>query len=186
MSTTSGSRIAWNRKLLNEPEIINGYQSGLSSYKLAKEYNVHYSTILEVLKRNNIPRKGFSDYRKYAIDENYFENINSHEKAYILGFIIADGCILKTRWQNVLKISLSNKDYNHLVNIRDLLAPNIPIIVHPAPRPFNPDYIEARLSLSSHKIAQDLGKYGVIPRKSKIMQWDDIKITEELLGSCLL
>ncbi|HLX53573.1 MAG TPA: hypothetical protein VKR58_06515, partial [Aquella sp.] len=186
MATTARQRIAWNRKILNEPQIISGYQTGLSSYKLAKEFNVHYSTILEVLKRNGIQRKGFSDYRKYAINENYFENIDSYEKAYILGFVIADGCISYRKWQNVLKISISNKDYDHLVKIRDLMAPNTPIIVRPAPRPFNPSYIEARLSISSYKLADHLKYYGVIPRKSDCIQWSNIRIPNEFMGSCLL
>ena len=31
-------------------------------------------------------------YKIYQMNENYFSKINSHEKAYILGFIYADGC----------------------------------------------------------------------------------------------
>lgn len=30
-------------------------------------------------------------YKKYELNENYFNVIDSHEKAYILGFIYADG-----------------------------------------------------------------------------------------------
>lgn len=29
----------------------------------------------------------------YQMNENYFSEINSHEKAYILGFIYADGSV---------------------------------------------------------------------------------------------
>lgn len=29
---------------------------------------------------------------KYTINENYFKEIDSPEKAYILGFLYADGC----------------------------------------------------------------------------------------------
>lgn len=31
--------------------------------------------------------------RKYNYNENYFEKINSPEKAYCLGFWYADGCV---------------------------------------------------------------------------------------------
>lgn len=30
-------------------------------------------------------------YKKYYFNENYFESINTYEKAYVLGFIYADG-----------------------------------------------------------------------------------------------
>lgn len=30
--------------------------------------------------------------KKYTVNENYFENLNSPEKAYVLGFLYADGC----------------------------------------------------------------------------------------------
>lgn len=41
-------------------------------------------------------------------NENYFEKIDTEDKAYFLGFIMADGCILKNR--NTLKIIIHKKD----------------------------------------------------------------------------
>lgn len=175
-----------NRKILDEASIITGYQSGLSSYKLGINFHVNPSTIIEVLKRNGIERKRYTDYRKYVIDENYFENIDSPEKAYILGFIIADGGISHRKWSHVLYIRLSNKDYEHLVKIRDLVAPNNPILVKSNPRPFNPNFLEAGIFIPSYKMSSDLQKYGVIPKKSLIIEWNNIRIPETLSGPCLL
>lgn len=30
--------------------------------------------------------------KKYTVNENYFQSLDSPEKAYILGFLYADGC----------------------------------------------------------------------------------------------
>ena len=68
--------------------------------------------------------------RKYSLNEDYFENINSNNKAYILGFIYADGSI----YGNYLSIRVSAKDVEILNyikfelgyggNIRDYIIKN--------------------------------------------------------------
>ena len=54
--------------------------------------------------------------RKYTLNENYFEEIDSSNKSYILGFIYADGSINKQK--NSLTICLSEKDKDVLKNYR--------------------------------------------------------------------
>lgn len=44
--------------------------------------------------------------RTYLLNEKYFDIIDSEKKAYILGFIYADGSVCRT----TLNISLSEKD----------------------------------------------------------------------------
>ena len=55
--------------------------------------------------------------RTYTLDEKYFDKIDSQNKAYILGFIYADGSINK----GCLNITLSNKDVEILEFIKDEL-----------------------------------------------------------------
>lgn len=38
--------------------------------------------------------------RKYSVNEIFFEVINTEEKAYWLGFIFADGCVLDRKLPN--------------------------------------------------------------------------------------
>ena len=54
--------------------------------------------------------------RKYTLNENYFEEIDSSNKSYILGFIYADGSINKKN--NSLTICLSEKDKDVLKFIK--------------------------------------------------------------------
>lgn len=86
-------------------EIIDAYQKeNISCAQLAKRYNVSESTIDRIIKSNNIEvRRHWS----HTFDENYFDNIDTPNKAYLLGFIYADGCVEKN---NVVSIVVHKKD----------------------------------------------------------------------------
>lgn len=69
-------------------------------------------------KRTGKPKK-----RVYKVNEKFFKHIDTEEKAYIFGFICADGHIEKDR----LKITVSIKDKDILEKIRYNLQSNHPI-----------------------------------------------------------
>jgi len=52
-------------------------------------------------------------------NETYFDNIDSEEKAYWLGFIVADGNL--SRNETVMQINLSGKDISHLEKLGSIL-----------------------------------------------------------------
>jgi len=75
-----------------ENEIINSYISGESTITLGNKYGCSSFTISNLLNKFDIPRKTVSEcHRKYDINENYFDNIDTPEKAYWLGLLYADG-----------------------------------------------------------------------------------------------
>ena len=88
--------------------ICHKYVNGVSISSLANEFGVSVSNIQEKLKRNNI---NIRENRKYHFNQHYFDNIDSHNKAYLLGFIYADGCINKN---NCLSIAVHENDVNLL------------------------------------------------------------------------
>ena len=63
--------------------------------------------------------------RKYNVNDNFFDNIDTEEKAYVLGFLFADGCIYKKRSQVYIK--LNRKDKCILEKINTALCSNFPI-----------------------------------------------------------
>ena len=73
--------------------IIDLYQTGLSCQKIADQLNVSESFINKKLKELNITKRSNSIYRRRPWNENFFNKIDTEEKAYWLGFLYADGCV---------------------------------------------------------------------------------------------
>ena len=114
---------------------------------------------------------GGCNMRKHYFDENYFEKIDTEEKAYWLGFIAADGCVSKSSEYNSyrLTINLSYVDKNHLEKFKKCIGANdIAIEECINIKGFsNPNgTITVRLVLNSYKLCMDLAKYYIKPKKS--------------------
>jgi hypothetical protein len=62
-------------------------------------------------------------YRKYTLNENYFDSIDTPEQAYWLGFFTADGCVMGTPY-NTIRLSLKKSDKDHVQLFRDTLGSN--------------------------------------------------------------
>lgn len=77
-----------------------------------KKYGICYASIYNTIKKYNLPyNKTYG--RSIFFNEHFFHNIDTEEKAYWLGFIFADGSIIKTSKNmdkyNRLSICLSKK-----------------------------------------------------------------------------
>ena len=108
--------------------------------------------------------------RKSYINLNYFEEINTPEKAYWLGFLAADGYIVG----NELNIQLEKKDKEHLKKFSNAINGNLTIRDINSKNNFGTNYSHCRVSLRSNKIVSDLAKYGIVPRKSLILKAPNI------------
>lgn len=77
-----------------ELEIINLYNLKESSVKIAKLFNCKYYHVLKLLRNNNVHiRKPTEIKHKYSFNRNYFNKIDSPDKAYFLGLLYADGYV---------------------------------------------------------------------------------------------
>gem|GEM_PF-1143015 len=97
--------------------------------------------------------------RKYGLDEQYFENIDTPEKAYWFGFLFADGNVNKDR--NRIIVGLSQKDEYHLELLKQDLQSEQPLeyeILNGSPCVF--------LRMNSKKMAEDLVKHGIKTQKA--------------------
>lgn len=156
-----------------EKEIVKLYKEGSSSIILSKKFGVHFSTVLNIVKRNNIQIRKMRDAKKiYHYDENFFENIDTEEKAYWVGFILADGCLsIRNNYKKDLSIGL--KDKGHLQKFVSSINGNNKIRTYTWKR----RQYEA-ISIRCPKIIEDLLNLGMTPRKSLIAKVPPIR--EEL------
>jgi intein/homing endonuclease len=151
-------------------DIIKMYQSLTSLQKIAEQYNVHYSSVRNLLVKNNIPIKHVSS-SCYKINENFFETIDTEEKAYILGFIYADGCVHDTvSYTKYLTLSCAEQDCEHLLKIRNILCPNYTIHITDFNSRYNKNAQKThKISIGNNKLCDDLTQHGCVPRKSKVL-----------------
>lgn len=139
-------------------DIIKQYLDGKSTKDLAEEYHMSTVNVVNLIKFRNIPRR----YCHYFFDFNFFEKIDTEEKAYFLGFIYADGCIYK----NTLKISISSKDIDILEKFKTCINSNHPIRETFPSTNFGNKTSMISLELTHKKLCDDLKKFGVVPNKT--------------------
>jgi len=92
----------------------------------------------------------------YVVNFKFFEEWNP-SSAYVLGFFMADGCVEPK--YNRISCELSMKDYEHLVNIRNLIESRNPICVKKT-------RYSCSLSIHNRKMVNDVISKGMIPRKT--------------------
>jgi hypothetical protein len=144
--------------------ICNDYLSGLSYNLLSEKYNICTWSIGNVLKKNNIK----SRIRKHKCNEDYFEKIDSNEKAYWLGLLFADGYVRKRKQLNgkhkqggVVGISLKSGDEYLLEKlIIDLES------TYKLTKQIKNNFSSYKLEVNSSKMTDDLINLGCVPNKS--------------------
>jgi len=158
------------RKLeLDDKFILEKYKEFKSAKPIAKLLNCSEGTIRSRLRKHiNIFNKSKSYCNKYNYNRNYFENIDTPQKAYILGFISADGCNSKTR----LKVNIQERDIEIIEFIRNEIGVDLPIGRRIG---YNNIQNQSLISIYSTKICNDLNNLGVTPRKSKTLKFPNIE-----------
>jgi DNA invertase Pin-like site-specific DNA recombinase len=118
------ARMIWATEA-EEVEICRRYVEGESGPVLARDFGVTDGAILGVLQRHGVPRRSSSEaLRRYSCDHSFFDEIDTEAKAYWLGFIAADGCVTD---KNVLSISLSSRDHDHLLRFKADIQASHPV-----------------------------------------------------------
>ncbi len=85
----------------------------------------------------------------------YFECINTSDKAYWLGFIAADGYLYKDKKQAFLRIALSSIDSDHLLKLSNIFGKNVNFISHVDKRT-GKKYNQCRLTVFGNELYKDL------------------------------
>lgn len=108
-----------------EKQIVDMYiMKNFSTVKIGKRFNVSHKIIAKVLDKHNISRTGVGK-RRYFLDEHYFDEINTPNKAYILGLLFADG--YNSIDKDTIRIQLQYLDKDILEQIRIELKSDKPL-----------------------------------------------------------
>lgn len=141
-----------------EKLVIEDFKTGEYCKDLAKKYGVEVHVIYNILDEAGLKRQ--SGYHTKC-DVNYFKKIDSPDKAYMLGFITADGGVTK----NSLSIEIQEKDKDVLFFFKERINPEATIFPCSYGGKNN-----LRVSFCSVEICKDLLQYGIVQNKSKIIE----------------
>lgn len=134
---------------------------------ILKKYNISKDKLFRILRDFKVPTR--DKFRKHFYNQNYFDAIDTTDKAQILGFLYADGCISRSS----LMVSLEATDKQYLLDILSKLeASHENLKYTPATTTIgisgkhikcNPNYF---FSLNGVKFTNACKRVGLIPRKS--------------------
>lgn len=149
--------------------------------KVAKKLNISSDSVQKYMMMYNIP---YTKYGKavYTCDHNIFDR-ETEVSFYLAGFIAADGSLQKRKYSKTLQISLSKKDAEHLEKIKILLSSNNPIkeyTIRPSGLVKTINYA-VQLNIVSKNIFDDLGKFNIVPNKTKTYQFPEWLISHPLV-----
>ena len=162
-----------------EELIVKLYKECGSTTKVGKMFNLEHKVIERVLKKFNVARTG-AGRRKYNLNEHYFDAIDTQNKAYILGFLYADGsnCMSK----GTVSMSLEERDKNILEQIRNEIGSErqLEFLDYSSKHDFGYTYKnQYRLLLFSAHMCRTLDDIGMTPNKSLTVSMPVIR--EDLL-----
>lgn len=151
-------------------KIIEDYKNNVSLRSLEKKYDVSRRTISIYLEKQGIKLTKGNHYRKYFHDEDFFEKIDTEEKAYWLGFMFADGYILNNEnnyGQDCFGMALAKDSLDSLEKFKKSLKATNPITWDTSKKVGQP---QGRLLLRSQKTVNDLIDKGCVKQKSLILE----------------
>lgn len=144
----------------------------LSKKELIIKHNITNWAFTSIRNKHNISkrkRNAPTTKKLIALDERYFQNIDTNDRAYWLGFIAADGCIKEGKCNTYrLSIGLATKDINHLEKLKKDLKSESPITIEKSFHKKMQKYYEtAYLRIGRTNLCEDLIRHGVGRSKSK-------------------
>lgn len=139
--------------------------SGSNASEIAKDIEASSTTVYEYLKKSNTSSRPLSEAsRTFVCDHNFFDKIDTEEKAYWLGFLKADACIIK----NQIRINLKDEDIEVLEKLKISLKSDYPILFQEHfDKRTKKIYKKVFLCITSDRLVNKLKKYSVVPRKTQ-------------------
>ena len=148
-------------------EVVEKYNNGFSSKKLAVEYNCSVSHIAKTLKIAGVKLRqiGYSA-RKYDINLYYFDSIDTEDKAYWLGIFLTDGSTSSRR----IRLSFKQSDEEHLYKFKRDIGSN-----HPITYQCKDIYTQACIDVTNKYMHNALVNKGIISNNKRVHQLNNFE-----------
>lgn len=156
----------------DEKEICRLYKEGKTQLEILSLFkdkiNVE-GTIRNILIKNNIKRRRTGT-RSAIKNHDYFQDIDTEKKAYFLGLIMADGCVMESSKGKTVYLGLKLKDKYIIDEFAKEIGFTGKLYIESkeekSKRSFKSSDGFCMIRFISEKMFNDLSKYGIIPRKT--------------------
>lgn len=149
-------------------QIKHLFEAGKSPKQISDLLSIKYPTLVGYLRLqgyNFLPNPG---------NTHYFDKVDTYAKAYILGFIAADGAIVPASKGPTITLTITVKyeDKAVLEFIKSEIGNSHELLEIRRPSGFDETKMihHIRLSMSNPQIVHGIMKYGITPRKSLTME----------------
>lgn len=157
------------------------YEEGMSTNEIARKYGEDSTTVWRAVKTSGVEtRKAGEVNRKYFVQNDHvFDVIDTPEKAYWLGFLMADGNVYFKHGyaEAMLQVNLARIDEGHIEKLRTFLGTDSPIRQVDTTN-------SVHFAVGSTNLTNGLINQGCVPRKSLIIKYP--KISDDLQWSFIL
>jgi hypothetical protein len=145
-------------------DLVTLYLSGISIKELSKKYERAESSVRDLIKRRGIILRPLTEVnRRFEIHENFFDVIDTDEKAYFLGFLYADGNV-KTN-KNMVVLALKKSDGEILERLNKLIHVDKPLFSWVSKKDDNREDIVG-IRICNKNITEKLIQHGCFPNKT--------------------
>lgn len=156
------------KNVLNKSQILEVISMYLNEKKSAEDIRLKFGvsnwTIVSALKSHGVKRRSNCDYKKYAINECVFDNLDSKSKLWLLGWFFSDGNVNKDMSRS--SITTHKKDIEVHNKFNHVLESNYPATI---------EKNMVVLYIYSKKIGSALNQLGCVPAKSNIIKYPEFK-----------
>lgn len=137
-------------------------ENDISIKALCEQFVISRKSFALYLKENNVDIKIKSDNAKRTLNKEFFRKIDTEEKAYWLGFVFADGCVVNNTSTGSYRlcVELSSIDKSHLEKLKQSTESDAKICKRKGRD-------MSSVNLVSKELVQDLIRHGCIPNKTE-------------------
>ena len=167
---------------LSQDDIQDIVNMGLSRTKrkvIEDKYGLYRSLITKILKEHDADIE--SHQSKFSLDVDYFENIDTKEKAMMFGLMYSDG--YNQYDAGVISFGLTIEDIETVRKFKEIIKTDKPLEIITNNRGYSGEHF-ARIRVGSRKMSGDLNKHGCVQCKSLVKQFPHEALTnDELIKS---
>ena len=140
-------------------EWIELYKKNHSLREIANKYGCSVQTVSNHLTKEIELRSYSETSRLYELNELYFSNINTKEKAYWLGYLFANGSTIESLQSNSIQLTASEKQKERVETFLKALSTERPILQHKGENVYS-------VRISNQQLFSDVRNYGLVNNKT--------------------